>query len=183
MKSMCPATTTRLRRTNLLTAVNHLLTSLVDLPQKIKSIANSARGVFLAGMVRMRKRFAGRRLPLEVFQLICEYLMFDKEALSEHLLRIRHDGYSICRHPVFRRESTRTDELSDAYRNAVKLHKAKIAHLSVCLIRASRLMVRSRCDRYRCSSDVAVAISIGSAPELKEGMFAAHANFHPRQLP
>ena len=183
LKSMCPATTTRLRRTKLLSSVNHLLASLVVLPQKISSIAGSARSIFLLHTVRMRKRFAGRRLPLEVFQLICDYLMFDQEALSEHLHQIRHYGYSLCRHPVFRRETSRTDELSDAYRNAVKVHKDRVADLGACLIRASRLLAKAHCDRYRCASDVAVAISIGAAPELKDGTSVAHSNFHPRQLP
>ena len=149
----------------------------------MKSIAGSSRAIFLMHTVRMRKRFAGRRLPLEVFRLVCEYLGFDKEALSEHLLQIRHYGYSICRHPAFRSKSSRTDELSDAYRNAVKLHKAEVADLRACLLRAFRLMGRSRCDGYMRASDVAAAISIELAPELIEGTSAAHSNFHPRQTP
>ncbi len=84
---------------------------------------------------------------------------------------------------MFRKETSRIDQLSDVYRNAVKAHKAEVAGLSDRLACASRLMTRARYDGHECSKAVAIIASIRDAPELKQGMSAAHANFRPQQSP
>ncbi len=181
LKSMCPAVTTRLRKTKLLTAVNELLKSLVGpLLSMNKAIVEGSRGLLLANMVRKR-----RRLPSEVFHNVCAYLVFDKEAVCDHLLHIKLQGYAICRHPAFCTQAARMEELSETYRNAVKLHKTKIRFLGIRLLRASGIGGRVQFERYRtdCVLAFTLAKTISLSPELKEGRSAAHDNFHPRQLP